>query len=107
MKAYRWTVSVIWMLPLLLSPAAQAESARGLTSTQVQRLSRDLVPFSSEDFFRKGREQLDRELELLRRLPNLPERVLKIAPQAQYPRDDRSTFWEPAVPPANDRSEFK
>ncbi|MGV0027627.1 hypothetical protein [Phormidesmis priestleyi] len=104
MKAYRWTVSTVWMLTLLLGSAAQAESLTGLSSAQLQRLSRDLVPSSSEDFFRKGREQFDRQIELLNRLPNPPDRVLKIVPQPQYQkRNDRPTFSESLAPQSGDR----
>ena len=88
MKAYRWVVSVVWMLPLLLGFAAQAESNVGLTSSRLQRLSRDLMPSSSEDFFRKGREQFDREVELLHRPSQRLDQVLKVDPQTQYPKQN-------------------
>jgi hypothetical protein len=107
MKAYRWTVSTVWMLILLSGSAAQAQSLAGLSSAQLQRFSRDLVPSSSEDFFRKGREQFDRQIELLNRLPNLPDRILKVNPQIEYPKqNDRPTFSKPLAPPSGDRLKF-
>jgi hypothetical protein len=108
MKAYHWTASAMWVLTLLLGSAAQAEPLTGLSSAQLQRLSRDLVPSSAEDFFKKGRSQFDRELELLRRPSELPDRVLKVDPQTQYPkRDDRSTFPQTPISLPDDRSKSR
>ncbi|WP_226890072.1 hypothetical protein [Nostoc sp. MG11] len=50
-----------------------------LTPAQTQNLSRDLVPFGSQDFFRQGKDSIDREIQLLRqRQAPSTEPVLKI-----------------------------
>jgi hypothetical protein len=99
MKAYRWQVSTGLMLTLLLGSSAQAEPLTGLSSGQLPRLSRDLVPSSSEDFFRKGREQFERQIERLNRLPTSSDQVLKVDQGTQYQKlDDRSNFSEPSAP---------
>ncbi|MBD2203456.1 hypothetical protein H6G33_18670 [Calothrix sp. FACHB-1219] len=52
-----------------------------LTPAQTQQLSRDLVPHSSQDFFRQGQELMEREIELLRqRQVSNDEPVLKVDP---------------------------
>lgn len=52
-----------------------------LTPAQTQQLSRDLVPHSSQDFFRQGQELMEREIELLRqRQISNNEPVLKLNP---------------------------
>ncbi|MDF5707306.1 MAG: hypothetical protein PUP90_06395 [Nostoc sp. S4] len=46
-----------------------------LTPAQAQHLSRDLVPSSSEEFFRQGKNSFEREIQLLRKRqlsPNKP-----------------------------------
>ncbi|KAM3098526.1 hypothetical protein ACKFKG_05710 [Phormidesmis sp. 146-35] len=103
MKASCWTASVVWMLPLLIGSAAQAQSLAGLSSVQLQRLSRDLVPSSSEDFFRKGREQFDRELELLRRPSKSPDRLLKVDSRTQYPQQNDRPKFPKSLDSLNDR----
>ncbi|MFN6481441.1 MULTISPECIES: hypothetical protein [unclassified Nostoc] len=61
--------------PLLLSTAfllaiqtsANAEQAiPSLTPGQAQHLSRDLVPYNSQEFFRQGKDSIEREIQILR-----------------------------------------
>ncbi len=55
-----------------------------ITPAQAQHLSRDLIPTDSQDFFRQGRNTLEKEIQLLQQRP-APEPVLKInlTPQAK------------------------
>ncbi len=78
-----------------LGSAAQANGGGGLTSSQLQRFSRDLVPSSSQDFFRQGQEQREQEIQRLDHPSlNSTERLLKVEPQIQS-RDDRAqTVWQ-------------
>ncbi|NJR52083.1 MAG: hypothetical protein HC780_23425, partial [Leptolyngbyaceae cyanobacterium CSU_1_3] len=120
MKAkWRCLTLGVWGLFILLPGAAAhdlsiAGSSRGLSAAQAQRISRDLIPSSSEDFFRKGREQFEQELKRLsQERPSEP--VLKEAtqpslePRSLTPHDRSYTasayrFWfrrgVGAAPPA-------
>ncbi|BAY21069.1 hypothetical protein NIES2100_08140 [Calothrix sp. NIES-2100] len=50
-----------------------------LTPAQTQHLSRDLVPYNSQEFFRQGQELMEREIQLLRqRQTSTNEPVLKV-----------------------------
>ena len=50
-----------------------------LTPTQIQNISRDLVPYNSQEFFRQGQELMEREIQLLRQRQISPkEPVLKV-----------------------------
>lgn len=63
------------------------ESPR-LSPAQAQRLSRDLVQFNSQDFFRKGNNSIDREIQILRQRQFSPtEPVLKINSVPQTEKD--------------------
>ncbi|MBD2532664.1 hypothetical protein H6G97_24990 [Nostoc flagelliforme FACHB-838] len=74
--------------PLLLSTAfllavqtsANAQQAvPNLTPAQAQHLSRDLVPSSSQDFFRQGKDSFEREIRILRQRRLSPIKpILKI-----------------------------
>jgi hypothetical protein len=79
----------VWGLFILLPGAAAHDLSiaglpgrlpGGLSAAQAQRISRDLIPSSSEDFFRKGREQFEQELKRLSR-DRPAEPVLKVSPQ--------------------------
>ncbi len=59
-----------------------------LTPAKTQNLSRDLVPFGSQDFFRQGKDSIDREIQLLRqRQAPSTEPVLKINLVPQVKKD--------------------
>ncbi|MBD2354684.1 hypothetical protein H6G41_08575 [Tolypothrix sp. FACHB-123] len=59
-----------------------------LTPVQTQQLSRDLVPHSSQEFFRQGQELMEREIELLRqRQISNNEPVLKVNPLQPIKQD--------------------
>jgi tripartite-type tricarboxylate transporter receptor subunit TctC len=48
---------------VVVQPMAQAQALpAGLSRADVQRLSRDLTRFNSQDFFERGRDQLEREI---------------------------------------------
>ncbi|PSB16496.1 hypothetical protein C7B65_21490 [Phormidesmis priestleyi ULC007] len=70
-----------------LAPAAKADGIGGLTASQLQRFSRDLVPSSSQDFFRQGREQLEREIQRLDRPVRNSNELLRVEPQTQSQGD--------------------
>ncbi|WP_331001380.1 hypothetical protein [Nostoc sp. WHI] len=73
-------VSTVFFLTVQTS--ANAEQAfLPLTPAQAQHLSRDLVPHSSQDFFRQGKDSIEREIQILRQrqLPST-QPVLKIDP---------------------------
>jgi hypothetical protein len=54
-----------------------------ITPAQAQHLSRDLIPTDSQDFFRQGRNNLEREIQALQtRLA--PEPLLKINYEKQF-----------------------
>ncbi|MBD6621000.1 hypothetical protein FNW02_36055 [Komarekiella sp. 'clone 1'] len=56
-----------------------------LTPTQTQNLSRDLVPFGSQDFFREGKDLIDREIQLLRQrqAPSTEPLKINLVPQVK------------------------
>ncbi|MEA5623420.1 hypothetical protein [Nostoc sp. UHCC 0251] len=52
---------------LAIQTSANAEQPlSSLTPAQAQRLSRDLVPYNSQDFFRQGKNSFEREIQILR-----------------------------------------
>jgi hypothetical protein len=57
---------------------SMAQAMPNLTSSQLQRISRDLVPSRSQEFFRQGQVQLEREVRQLERKKTSP--VLKVDP---------------------------
>ncbi|WP_256973396.1 hypothetical protein [Nostoc sp. T09] len=67
-------------LLLARQTAVNAEQAfPRLTPQQTQHLSRDLVPYNSQEFFRQGQELMEREIQLLRqRQLSANEPVLKV-----------------------------
>ncbi|MDZ8226626.1 hypothetical protein [Nostoc sp. ChiVER01] len=88
--------------PLVLSTAfllaiqisANAEQAfPSLTPAQAQHLSRDLVPYNSQEFFRQGKNSMEREIQILRLRQLRPIKpVLKInsVPQIKVPRTQQN-----------------
>lgn len=94
--------AVIALAPMLLPDQvvlAQSHPSVRLTPAQTQQLSRDLVRFSSQDFFNQGRQQLESEIKILtqRRL-FLRAEVLKISQDLQLQRDF-SKFESPSIAP--------
>ncbi len=77
-KINHLVVSTVFLLAVQTS--ANAEQAfPNLTQAQAQHLSRDLVPHNSQDFFRQGKDSIEREIQILRqRQVRSIEPVLKI-----------------------------
>ncbi len=48
------------------TPANAEQPFPRLTPAQAQHLSRDLVPYNSQDFFRQGKNSIEREIQILR-----------------------------------------
>ncbi len=65
---------------LVVETSANAQQALpNLTPPQAQNLSRDLIPSSSQDFFRQGKDSFETEIQLLReRKLSSTQPVLKI-----------------------------
>ncbi|MFN6540711.1 MAG: hypothetical protein RM021_030825 [Nostoc sp. EkiNYC01] len=57
--------STAFFLAVQTSANAQ-QTLPSLTPAQTQNLSRDLVPSSSQDFFRQGKDSFEEEIQLLR-----------------------------------------
>ncbi len=74
---------------------ANAQSLPSFTPQQLNRLGRDLAPTNSQDFFRQGRAQLEREIQILEQTRAATSRsLLKIDPATRPPErrslnDDR------------------
>jgi hypothetical protein len=58
-------VSTAFLLAIQTSANAEQALPR-LTPAQTQNLSRDLVPYNSQDFFRQGKDSIEREIQILR-----------------------------------------
>ncbi|MEH2457658.1 hypothetical protein [Nostoc sp.] len=58
-------VSTAFLLAVQISANAQ-QAFPSMTPTQAQHLSRDLVPYNSQDFFRQGKDSIEREIKILR-----------------------------------------
>ncbi|KAF3888067.1 MULTISPECIES: hypothetical protein [Nostocales] len=81
------TKALLYLVPFVLVGQTSAYAVQvnpPLTSTEIQRFSRDLVPFNSQDFFNKGQDLIEREIQILRQRQSSPnEPVLKVNPQPQ------------------------
>ena len=80
-------LSAAWLLSNQTFAAANPESP--LTPAQAQRLSRDLVPSNSQDFFRQGQLRLQREIQRLTPRQNASTESplkIKVNPQAELDR---------------------
>ncbi|MBN3873117.1 hypothetical protein [Nostoc sp. JL33] len=81
-------VSTAFLLAVQTSTNAQ-QAFPSLTPRQAQHLSRDLVPYNSQDFFRQGKDSIEREIQLLsyQRQQRSIKPVLKIdsVPQIKRP----------------------
>lgn len=65
-------------------PAAMSQLS--LTTNQLQRLSRDLIPTDAQNFFRRGQAQLEREIDQLQRRPQFSgDRLLSIQDGVKMP----------------------
>jgi hypothetical protein len=63
------------------SPVNAEQALPRLSVQQTQQLSRDLVPYNSQRFFRQGQELIEREIQILKqRQISGNEPVLKINP---------------------------
>ncbi|WP_335200881.1 hypothetical protein [Nostoc sp.] len=75
---------------LAIQSSANAEQAvPSLTTRQAQHLSRDLVPYNSQEFFRQGKYSIEREIQILNQRQQHPIKpILKIdsVPQIKRPR---------------------
>ncbi|MEH2346882.1 MAG: hypothetical protein V7K55_02555 [Nostoc sp.] len=58
-------VSIALLLAVQTSANAE-QPLPNLTPAQTQSLSRDLVPYNSQDFFRQGKDSIEREIQILR-----------------------------------------
>lgn len=69
------------MLPFAawLSASVNAQTVPNLSIADQSRLSRDLAP-TPQDFFKRGQEQLEREIRWLERRSTQPDDLLKIEP---------------------------
>lgn len=85
-------VSIAFLLAIQTSANAQ-QTLPSLTTTQTQHLSRDLVPYNSQDFFRQGKNSIEREIQILkqRQLRSIKP-VLKIdsLPQIKTPHTQKN-----------------
>jgi hypothetical protein len=66
------------MSPRVVPARPPALSLNTLTSTQVNQIQRDLTPPRSQEFFRQGDEQVEREIRLVSRQKLQPDQILKI-----------------------------
>lgn len=84
---------------LSLPTSVNAQTApRSFTPSQLQQLRNDLIRTQSEDFFREGAEQFEREIELLTREIFLSsESLLKVDPNLQM-ETDLTQFEAPLDP---------
>ncbi|GAA6615738.1 hypothetical protein [Scytonema sp. NUACC26] len=79
--------ALVYLVPFVLvgqSSAYAIQDTPRLTPTQIQRFSRDLVPYNSQDFFNEGQELIEREIQILKERQNSSkEPILKVNPQPQ------------------------
>ncbi|MDZ8056032.1 MAG: hypothetical protein RMX68_031670 [Aulosira sp. ZfuVER01] len=91
-------VTAFGITALLLTgqTAVHAEPALPrLTPQQTQRLSRDLVPYNSQDFFRKGQELMEREIQILQQrqlTANQPVLKVNVIPQIKKDNPPSNNF---------------
>ncbi|WP_260446175.1 hypothetical protein [Nostoc sp. UCD120] len=79
-------VSTAFLVAVQTSANAE-QPLPSLTPAQAQSLSRDLVPYNSQDFFRQGKNSIEREIQILRqRQLRSIKPVLKIEPVQQIKR---------------------
>jgi hypothetical protein len=64
-KSQLLLISAAFLLAVQTSANAE-QPLPSLTPAQAQSLSRDLVPYNSQDFFRQGKDSIEREIQILR-----------------------------------------
>ncbi|QKQ77252.1 hypothetical protein [Nostoc sp. TCL240-02] len=64
-KSQLLLISTAFLLAVQSSANAE-QPLPSLTPAQAQSLSRDLVPYNSQDFFRQGKDSIEREIQILR-----------------------------------------
>lgn len=85
------SVALIAILANFFSPA-NASSLPSFTPEQLQRITRDITSTNSQDFFRRGQAQFEREVRLLQRWrESSPREILKIDPPLNGNAQDRQT----------------
>ncbi|GAB1540045.1 hypothetical protein NUACC21_27140 [Scytonema sp. NUACC21] len=88
--------ALVYLVPFLLvgqSSAYALQDTPRLSTVNTQRLSRDLVPFNSQDFFNKGQDLIEREIQILRERQNPSSKpVLKVNPQPQIEEQPTPTI---------------
>jgi hypothetical protein len=85
-------LSTAFLLAIQISVNAE-QAFPSLTPAQAQHLSRDLVPYNSQEFFRQGKNSMEREIQILRLRQLRPIKpVLKInsVPQMKVPRTQQN-----------------
>ncbi|MBN3926902.1 hypothetical protein [Nostoc sp. NMS4] len=71
-------LSTAFFLAIQTSAKAQ-QAVPSLTPAQAQHLSRDLVPYNSQNFFRQGKDSIETEIQILRERQQRPIKpILKI-----------------------------
>ncbi|MBW4441374.1 MAG: hypothetical protein KME10_09105 [Plectolyngbya sp. WJT66-NPBG17] len=83
---------IVPVVTLIASSPVLAQSLPNLSLVDRQRLTRDLIPTNSQDFFRQGQAQLEREIRLLERRSQ-QENLLKIDPATRYPEEKNPRSW--------------
>ena len=85
-------VSTVFLLAIQTTANAE-QPLPSLTLAQAQHLSRDLVPYNSQEFFRQGKNSMEREIQILRkRQLRSIKPVLKIdsLPQIKIPHTQQN-----------------
>lgn len=102
MKRLIYPLLAIVLLPAWSTGAAIAQpvpQVPRLTPAQLQRFSRDLVPSSSEEFFRQGRETLEQEVQRLRQPHRFSsDQILKISQDVTIQHDLLQFERPPTLP---------
>lgn len=79
---------IIPIVSLIASSPVLAQTIPNLSNLDRQRISRDLTPTNSQDFFNQGREQFEREIRRLNeRSQQKQENLLKVDPATRYPEN--------------------
>lgn len=86
------SVALIAILANVFSPA-NASSLPSFTSEQLQRITRDITATNSQDFFRRGQAQFEREVRLLQHgKESSPREILRVEPHSNGNAQDRQTL---------------
>ncbi len=104
------TLSLLWLSSLgclaLAVPIQGSQAAPSqLTPAQLQHLSRDLGQPNGSDFFNRGQQQFEQEIQWLSRRQRLyaPDRLLQVKPDVQmgnrWPEEMNSVPLNPTLQP--------